>query len=420
MTLIDPATSALPGRVHSARFGGAALLSAPEALPHQQSLPQGMPETPARRSPIDTHSAFPILDVTIPVFNEEVRLEENLRRLHGHLTDTFPHTFRITVADNSSTDNTLRIAERLARELPELSVLRFRQRARGNALRQVWLSSPSPVLAYMEADLSTDLSALAPLLAPLLSGHSDLAIGTRLARTSHANRGAGKELISRGYNALLRTVLGAAFSDAQSGFKAIRADMAHRLLPYTKDDGWFFDTELLVIAERCGLRVHEVPVDWAEDPNSSVDVVRTALADLRGVARLTRDLASGRLPVSKLRRELGREPTTLQPGIPRQAIRALAWTSVYALIFLLVRSFMDPLTANLAALAFTAFAARPRSPGPLTLGLTVLLSYVSLAVLPLITTPGRWLEVAALAGASITAHTGGYLAGRKTLAPDAT
>ncbi|VXC20156.1 Glycosyl transferase family 2 [Arthrobacter sp. 9V] len=367
-----------------------------------------------QRSPIDARMSLPVLDITLPVFNEEIRLEENLRRLHAHLTSTFPHTFRITVADNASTDKTLRIAERLARELPELMVVRFQQRARGNALRRVWLSSPAPVLAYMEADLSTDLSALAPLLAPLLSGHSDLAIGTRLARTSHSYRGAPREFISRGYNAVLRTVLGAGFSDAQSGFKAIRADVAQRLLPYVKDDGWFFDTELLVIAERSGLRVHEVPVDWAEDPNSSVDVVRTALADLRGMARLTRDLARGRVPVSRLRREIGREPTTPQAGSPWQGIRAVAWTSVYAVVFLLVRSFMDPLTSNLAALACTTFAARPPNPRPLTLGLTLLVSSLALAVLPLITTPGRWLEVAALAGASIAVHGGGYLAGRKT------
>ena len=374
-----------------------------------------------QRSPVDARMSLPVLDIIFPVFNEEMRLEENLRKLHAHLTSTFPHTFRITVADNASTDKTLRIAERLARELPELMVVRFQQRARGNALRRVWLSSPAPVLAYMEADLSTDLSALAPLLAPLLSGHSDLAIGTRLARTSHSYRGAPREFISRGYNAVLRTVLGAGFSDTQSGFKAIRADVAQRLLPYVKDDGWFFDTELLVIAERSGLRVHEVPVDWAEDPNSSVDVVRTALADLRGMARLTRDLARGRVPVSRLRREIGREPTKPQAGSPWQGIRAVAWTSVYAVVFLLVRSFMDPLTSNLVALACTTFAARPPNPRPLTLGLTLLVSSLALAVLPLITTPGRWLEVAALAGASIAVRVGGYLAGRKTtLAPDAT
>ncbi|MFJ6456892.1 dolichyl-phosphate beta-glucosyltransferase [Paenarthrobacter sp. NPDC091669] len=301
MTLTDPTASAPPRRFHSARFGGAALSTTQQGA---QAGPQ------ARRSPIDTRAAVPVLDVTLPVFNEEARLEQNLRRLYGHLADSFPHTFRITVADNCSTDNTLRIAERLARELPELTVVRFQQRGRGNALRHIWQVSPSPVLAYMEADLSTDLSALAPLIAPLLSGHSDLAVGTRLARSSQAARSPQRGFISRSYNFLLHAVLGARFSDAQCGFKAVRADVAHRILPYAKDDGWFFDTELLVIAERCGLRVHEVPVDWTDDPTSSVDVVRTALADLRGLVRLARDLGSGRVPYKEVRREIGRTPAS--------------------------------------------------------------------------------------------------------------
>ena len=142
----------------------------------------------------------------------------------------------------------------------------------------------------MDVDLSTDLSALLPLVAPLLSGHSDLAIGTRLARGSRVVRGAKRELISRSYNTILHLVLGARFSDAQCGFKAIRADRARELLPLVRDRAWFFDTELLVLAERAGLRIHEVPVDWVDDPDSRVDIVSTALADLRGVARLVRDV----------------------------------------------------------------------------------------------------------------------------------
>ena len=157
---------------------------------------------------------------------------------------------------------------------------------RGRALRAIWSQSEAEVLAYMDVDLSTDLNALLPLVAPLLSGHSDLAIGTRLARGSRVVRGPKRELISRGYNLLLRTLLGARFSDAQCGFKAIRRDQARALLPLTQDTGWFFDTELLVLAERAGLRIHEIPVDWIDDLDSRVDIVATALADLRGMARL--------------------------------------------------------------------------------------------------------------------------------------
>lgn len=277
-------------------------------------VPPGSVSPPAaghtRRAPIDTRSAgnagsaVPVLDVVIPVYNEERDLEQSLRRLHTYLLYTFPHPFRITVADNASTDGTLKVAERVARELREVTAVRLAARGRGNALRTVWLASPSPVLAYMDVNLSTDLAALAPLVAPLISGHSDLAIGTRLARGSHVVRSPWREFISRGYNLLLHALMGAHFSDAQCGFKAIRADVAGRILPHTADNEWFFDTELLIVAEKCRLRVHEVPVDWTGGADAGLDLMKTALADLRGMGRLKRNLATGRVPVRELRSEL--------------------------------------------------------------------------------------------------------------------
>lgn len=407
MTLTDPATSALPRRTHSARLRGAALPLTPAAQPHHEPTLRQHP----RRRPVDTSGVIPVLDVTLPVYNEEARLEHSLRQLHGHLTDSFPHSFRITVADNASTDNTLRIAERLARELPELTVVRFQQRGRGNALRHVWQSSPSPVLAYMEANLSTDLSALAPLVAPLISGHSDLAIGTRLAPSACVTRSPQREFISRSYNSLLRTVMGARFSDAQCGFKAIRADVARHLLPCTKDDAWFFDTELLVIADRCGLRVHEVPVDWTDDPDSSVDVVRTALADLRGMARLKRNLR--RVPVSRLRRDLD-----VEAPAPRGSLfRVLAWTLAYAAAFLLGRNVMDPLMANLVALLITSWLTRPGT-GLLDFGVKLALTSTVLGLMPLLTTPDRWLEVAAVVGGCVAVSVVRSVISGRALAPD--
>jgi hypothetical protein len=140
----------------------------------------------------------------------------------------------------------------------------------------------------MDVDLSTDLGALLPLVAPVLSGHSDLAIGTRLARSARVTRGAKRELISRAYNRILHLALRVRFSDAQCGFKAVRREVALELLPLVEDEDWFFDTELLVLAERAGLRIHEVPVDWVDDPDSRVDIASTAAADLAGVWRLMR------------------------------------------------------------------------------------------------------------------------------------
>ena len=306
-----------------------------------------------------------VLDIVVPVHNEQVDLEASVRRLHAHLRATFPYTFRITVADNASTDSTPLIGARLAAEIPEVRLHHLEQKGRGRALHAVWSASDAQVLAYCDVDLSTDLDAVLPLVAPLVSGHSDLAIGTRLGRGSRVVRGAKREFISRCYNLILRSTLAAGFSDAQCGFKAIRADVAQRLLPLVEDTGWFFDTELLVLAERAGLRIHEVPVDWVDDPNSTVDIVATATADLKGVWRVGRALATRTLPIADVRAQLGRAP--LQPdvhgvpkGLPTQLVRfaaiGIASTLANLLLFLLFRTFMGPIAANVVALLLTTVA----------------------------------------------------------------
>ncbi|WP_322748241.1 MULTISPECIES: glycosyltransferase [unclassified Frankia] len=390
-----------------------------------------VPAAPAARRPIlATHPAA-VLDVVIPVYNEQADLEPCVRRLYAHLTRTFPYPFRITIADNASTDATLAVAETLQAAIAEVTVAHLEQKGRGRALHTVWSASDAPVLAYMDVDLSTDLAALLPLVAPLISGHSDLAIGTRLARDSRVVRGVKREVISRCYNLILRGTLAARFSDAQCGFKAIRADVAAQLLPLIEDTGWFFDTELLVLAERSGLRIHEVPVDWVDDPDSRVDIKATALADLKGVARVGRALATGALPVRDLRRQLGRAP--LEPavpgvpvGLPRQLVRftgvGMASTAAYLVLYLLLRGTVGAQTANLLALALTAVAntaanrqltfgvrgragaGRHQLEGLVVFGLGLGLTSGSLAVLSALAShPGRPLELGILIGANLAA-----------------
>src|SRR5271156_5618417 len=164
----------------------------------------------------------PTVEIAIPVHNEEAALEASVRRLHDHCAASLPYSFRIVIADNASEDGTAAIGARLAAELAAVSYVRLTEKGRGRALRRVWSRSDADVLAYMDVDLSTGLEALLPLVAPLISGHSDLAIGTRLARGSRVIRGPKREVISRCYNMLLRACMGARFSDAQCGFKAIR------------------------------------------------------------------------------------------------------------------------------------------------------------------------------------------------------
>jgi glycosyltransferase involved in cell wall biosynthesis len=228
------------------------------------------------------------IEVVVPVYNEERALRPNVELLLDYLRREFPFVFRVVIADNASKDGTPVVAAQLAEEHPEVTVLRLEEKGRGRALRSAWGRSTAEVVAYMDVDLSTNLESFLPLVAPILSGHSELAIGTRLARQAHVQRRLGREVLSRSYNMLVRLGFRARFSDAQCGFKAVRADVARALLPLIEDQGWFFDTELLLLAERRGLRIHEVPVDWIEDLDSRVDILSTVAADLRGLVRVRR------------------------------------------------------------------------------------------------------------------------------------
>jgi glycosyltransferase involved in cell wall biosynthesis len=239
-----------------------------------------------------------LVEVVIPVYNEERVLAASVNRLPAYLAATLPYAFRITVADNASTDATFEVARRLSAELVGVRAVHLDQKGRGRALRQVWSTSDADVVAYMDVDLSTDLKGFLPLVMPLISGHSDLAIGSRLARGARVERGLKREIISRCYNLLLRTLMRAKFSDAQCGGKAGRTEIVQAMLPAVEDETWFFDTELLLLAERTGLRIHEVPVEWVDDPDSRVDVVRTALDDLRGMARVRRRIRRGEFGVA--------------------------------------------------------------------------------------------------------------------------
>ncbi len=227
------------------------------------------------------------VEIVVPVYNEAAQLVERVTALRDFLDDSFPFRALVTVVDNASTDDTFSVATELAAARPGVAAIHLARKGRGHALRTAWMSSSAPVVAYMDVDLSTSLSALLPLVAPLLSGHRDVAIGTRLGRGAHVVRGPKRELISRAYNLVLKLSLRGRFTDAQCGFKALRRESALQLLPLVEDNEWFFDTELLVTAERLGLRISEVPVDWVDDPDSRVHIVQTAINDLRGVWRIS-------------------------------------------------------------------------------------------------------------------------------------
>ncbi|NJP23201.1 bifunctional glycosyltransferase family 2/GtrA family protein [Microbispora hainanensis] len=289
-----------------------------------------------------------LVEVVVPVHNEERVLAASVERLHAYLSGDFPYGFRVTIADNASTDGTWTIARRLAHELPGVRAVHLDQKGRGRALRRVWESSEADVVGYMDVDLSTDLDAFLPLIAPLMTGHSDLAIGTRLSPWSNVVRGPKREIISRAYNLLLRSLMGARFSDAQCGFKAARTEIVQALLPTVQDEAWFFDTELLLLAEQHGLRIHEVPVDWVDDPDSRVDIVRTAVDDLKGMVRVARgSLAAPAAPPSR---------ASARTQIPAFTVIGAISTVAYLALFWMLRSVLPPVAANAVALFVTAVA----------------------------------------------------------------
>jgi putative flippase GtrA len=306
----------------------------------------------------DLEAATTTLDVVIPVHNEEADLEASVLWVREHLA-RLPWSHRVTIADNASTDGTAVLARRLAHAHDDVHVVHLAEKGRGRALKKVWSSSDAEVLVYMDVDLSTDLNALLPLVAPLISGHSDLAIGTRLRHDARVVRGPRREVISRGYNLLVKGALRTRFSDAQCGFKAIRRDVAREILPLVEDDAWFFDTELLVLAERASLRIHEVPVDWVDDPDSRVDILRTAYDDVRGIGRLGRNLVTGRLPLADLPDRLGRASADAGAGrlgmqVVMFGLVGIASTVAYAGLYLLLRGWTGAWTANALALLLTA------------------------------------------------------------------
>jgi putative flippase GtrA len=349
----------------------------------------------------------PVVEVVVPVYDEVEALRASVERLHAYLCEGFPFSGRITIADNGSTDGTWEVARELTEELPGVRAVRLDQKGRGRAIHTVWSESDARVLAYMDVDLSTDLAALLPLVAPLISGHSDLAIGSRLTHGARVVRGPKRELISRSYNAILHLVLRTRFSDAQCGFKAIRADRARELLPLVHDRAWFFDTELLVVAERAGLRIHEVPVDWVDDPDSRVEIVSTALADLRGVVRLFAGRHTG---------------TRFAEQVARFLVVGVLSTAAYGLLYLILRGALPPQGANALALLLTAvgntaanrrftFAIRGTAhrvrhqlQGLAVFALALVLTASSLAVLhAVVADPSRELELAVLVVANLVA-----------------
>ena len=234
--------------------------------------------------------ACPLIDIVVPVLNEEKILQKSITALDEYMAKHLPYCYQITIADNGSQDKTLEIANNLAKKHQSVRMVSLAERGRGRALKRVWQNSPADILTYMDVDLSTNLDDFLPMIQPLVAGEAGVAIGSRLAKGAKTTRGLKREFISRCYNRIIKWTSGTKFSDAQCGFKAIRRDVAAKFLPIIKDNEWFFDTELLIKTERAGVPIHEQPVTWIEDTDSRVKIVKTAVDDLKGLYRVNKEL----------------------------------------------------------------------------------------------------------------------------------
>ncbi|WP_439423142.1 glycosyltransferase [Saccharothrix sp. HUAS TT10] len=378
------------------------------------------------------------MDIVIPVFNEERALPGCVAVLHDFLTERQPFDWTITIVDNASTDDTGEVAARLAGQWPRVRVVHLDRRGKGNAVRAAWSSSQAVVVAYMDVDLSTGLDALIPLVASLAAGHSDIAVGSRLAPGARTIRGAKRELVSRGYNALVRFTHGVEFRDTQCGFKAARAEVIRPLLDRVEDDTWFFDTELLLLAEHNGLRVLEVPVDWTEDVDSRVKVTGVAATNVRGLVRLARAKLSGAADVAGLPARPdpqpihpdavlpGREASLLRPLVSF-ALIGLAATLLTLALYTAFRTWWPPLVANLVAVTLSTlfnteanrratFRGRSRSVALVhvqsfvVFGLYVGFTSGALLVLEVVTDhPPRWVELVVLLASSAIGTLGRFI-----------
>jgi glycosyltransferase involved in cell wall biosynthesis len=225
------------------------------------------------------------VDIVVPVYNEEEALPRSIPILTDFLKANLPNPWQIIIADNASTDGTRSVSEALSREHPRVSYLYLPQKGRGRALRAAWLDSAADIVSYMDVDLSTDLAHFPQLIQALESGYH-IAIGSRLSRGAHVTRSLKRTLISHSYNLLIRGLFFTSFGDAQTGFKALTRQTAQAIVPSIKNNNWFFDTELLIIAAKRGYQVKVVPVKWDDDPTSTVHILRTATEDLKGLLRL--------------------------------------------------------------------------------------------------------------------------------------
>ena len=230
---------------------------------------------------------LPRVDVVIPVYNEVKVLEQSVMTTLDLFEKNPQYDWRVVIADNGSNDGTSELARSLDERFERVKALVLEVKGRGLALREAWLTSDAQIVSYMDVDLSTDILHLPELVAMVAERGCDVAIGSRLAKGSKTDRQLKREITSRGYVALIRmTFPRLRISDAQCGFKALNRRAVEATVPFIENRMWFFDTEMLILAQQAGLKICELPVRWVEDKDTKVKIISTAMEDIRGLARM--------------------------------------------------------------------------------------------------------------------------------------
>jgi glycosyltransferase involved in cell wall biosynthesis len=231
--------------------------------------------------------------VVIPVYNEEEQLEWSVEKVLKVCKSNY-NNFQILIADNASTDKTLNIAKKLSKKHKEVTCIHLDQKGRGRALKRSWTTTDADIMCYMDVDLSTDLKYLKPLTDTIEEGY-DISFGTRHQKDSKLERSVKRDILSKGYNYLLKVFLNFPYNDAQCGFKAINKQVAKELVPGIENNEWFFDTELLIKGLHFGYRLKPIPVEWIEDKGSTVKIKKTVENYLRNIFRVRKELRNNGL-----------------------------------------------------------------------------------------------------------------------------
>lgn len=226
--------------------------------------------------------------IVLPVYNEEKIIEGHALKILNYCQQNLQDDFQIVIADNASSDATSQIAQRLTQLYPQIKYYHLEQRGKGLAIKSVWRKFEADFYIFMDADLSTDLSALPNLLEVLKTSGADLVAGSRYLKNSQIKRSSGRLIISKIYNLIINILFRCSIHDLANGFKGANRLVVEKILPLTKNEKWFFDSELTLLTHHYGYRVKEIPVAWQEHrtTKSRVNIISTSLEYLIELIKL--------------------------------------------------------------------------------------------------------------------------------------